>query len=202
MITRQGYLPDGTFGAASFSADGRFRYWLLRKWDQLPSAPPNVIDRGGAGQAPHPEQTFPMIFICLNPSTADHMQNDPSVTRMMNFAKREGCGGLVVMNVFALRSTDPKALLRAHSPMGPYNLEMIRMQTQPMGYPPRQPVVVAAWGAHVTHKQLRPGAAEVERTLYHTGVKVSCLGTTKSGYPKHPLYLPADTPLRPYSVRA
>ena len=201
MITRQGYLPDGTFGAASFSADGRFRYWLLRKWDQVPLALPNTIDRGGAGQAP-PEQTYPMIFICLNPSTATEVQSDPSVTRMMNFAKREGCGGLVVMNAFALRATDPKELLTTHNPMGPYNLEMIRMQTQDMGHPPRQPIVVAAWGANVSHKLLLPGVAEVERTLYTTGVQVSCLGTTKNGYPKHPLYLRADTPLQPYSVRA
>jgi hypothetical protein len=176
MITRQGYFPDGTLGSATFSADGRYRYCLTRSWD-----------------ASSPQ--LPIVFIGLNPSAANESVQDPTIIRCTGFAKREGCGGLVMLNVFALCSADPKALLQGPA-TGPYNLETIRGQCQPLGG--RQPVVVAAWGAYAGHMLLRPGTVQVEHTLRAIGVKLSCLGTTKDGYPRHPLYLRTSTPLVPY----
>lgn len=158
---------------AVFSPCRTWRYELGRRWDYaLPLA----------------------MFIGLNPSTADEVENDPTIRRCIAFAKSWGAGGLLMANIFAYRSTDPSVLKGSRDrtavskpvAIGPDNdNSLLSMSTQAVW-------TVAAWGIH--------GA------IHHRGVRVAqmipdllCLGTTKQGFPKHPLYLRADTPLEHYA---
>lgn len=129
-----------------------------------------------------------MTFIGLNPSTADAMADDPTIRRCRNFALREGCGGLVMVNLFAYRSTDPGALRHVEDPVGPDNANYLLLMAASAG------PAVAAWG---TGGSLHGRDRAVLRLL--NGMKkLHCLGTTKDGHPRHPLYLAAKTPLEPY----
>lgn len=126
----------------------------------------------------------PMLFIMLNPSTADATQDDPTIRRCMDFAKREGMTHLNVVNLFALRATDPAELKKAADPIGPENDRYIEEEVR------RHSIgaVIAAWGAH-------PFAAERAAEVLKKYPTLYCLGKTKSGAPRHPLYLRADSPL-------
>ena len=81
--------------AASFSSDRRYRYWLEAR----------LSDADGV-----------CLFVMLNPSKADEVRSDPTVTRSKGFARSWGYGTLWVCNIFALRSTDPKALRQNRRP--------------------------------------------------------------------------------------
>jgi hypothetical protein len=130
-----------------------------------------------------------MVVIGLNPSTADESLDDPTIRRCLSFARREICGGLVMLNLFAIRATDPKVMLRHSSPVGPQNDAVIQEYATSGG------IFVAAWGAHGPHLNR---AMEVRTLLRSAGVPLYCLGRTKSGSPRHPLYLKADAPLSVY----
>lgn len=125
----------------------------------------------------------PMLnVIGLNPSTADENVNDPTIRRCIDFGKRWGFGGLVMTNLFAYRSTDPHGLTTVADPVGPENDTTLKVQAYEAAY------VIAAWGAH----PLAVARSEAVKPLlarYH----VMCLGTTKDGAPRHPLYLPKTT---------
>lgn len=155
---------------ALLSPDGLYRYSLTRTWGA----------RGGAVAT----------FVMLNPSTADAAIDDPTIVRCRNFAKSWGCQGLRVVNLYALRSTDPKGLWLAPDPVGPDNDEWLRSYASDAavhGWP-----LVAAWGANA-----KP--ARVARVLALPGMGDLCaLGVTKSGAPRHPLYLQSDTALAPW----
>ena len=128
------------------------------------------------------------LFIMLNPSTADAEQDDPTIRRCRGFAERWDCNGIAVANLFALRSTDPKALIVAADPIGPLNDEWL----QKLAW--EYETVVFAWGANAPAKR----AAEVVRLFAKTNSRhrqMYCLGQTKNGSPKHPLYIRADQPL-------
>jgi len=132
-----------------------------------------------------------MVWIGLNPSTADHQADDPTIRRMCGFARREGCRGICVLNLYALRATDPRELARHPDPVGPENDDWLAG----VGIAADGPVV-AAWGAH-------PFAARREQAVTQllalAGVtQLMCLGMTGQGYPNHPLYLRADAPLVPW----
>jgi hypothetical protein len=145
------------FSGASFSACSRYRYSLSRAWD------------------PHKPTVG---FIMLNPSTADAEVLDPTVRRCVGYARAWGYGALEVANIFAWRSTDPKALLRVEDPVGPENDHYICDLAK------RAHLLIAAWG---THGVIHGRGGEVLRMLIDRDVHT--LGLTKSGYPKHPLYL-------------
>lgn len=133
----------------------------------------------------------PMVLVMLNPSTADATRADPTMRRALGFARREGCGGLIVVNLFALRATDPAALARHPDPVGPDN-DQILCAAVGRGTP-----VVAAWGAHgALH-----GRDQAVLQLM-APVRLSCLGRTAHGQPRHPLYLPANAPLADYRPRS
>jgi hypothetical protein len=104
---------------AELSPCRRYRYRLWRRWSDGP-----VVN-----------------FVMLNPSTADAEQDDPTVRRCVGFAKSWGAGGLVVTNLYALRSTDPKALWTADDPVGPENA--FHLGSGALG----ADTVVCAWGA-------------------------------------------------------
>jgi hypothetical protein len=130
-----------------------------------------------------------MVVIGLNPSTADNTKDDPTIRRCVGFAKREGCTGLLMLNLFALRATDPGALYGADDPIGPQNDATLDT------YVRAGAVRVAAWGHHGDlHGRGRAIQARFPDLL--------CFGTTKGGHPRHPLYLPSDAPLIPLKARA
>lgn len=155
--------PEAVQSHAGFSPCRRYRYTLSRTWD---AASP------------------PLVFIGLNPSTADETTDDPTIRRCIGFARRDGFGGIVMLNLFALRSTDPAALSDASDPVGPWNDDQIFAACKGR-------TVVAAWGVHGTLR----GRDKVVRRLL-AGVDLRCLGRTKEGNPRHPLYLRADAPLQ------
>ncbi|GAB4549192.1 MAG: DUF1643 domain-containing protein [Phycisphaerales bacterium] len=127
-----------------------------------------------------------VLFVMLNPSTATHDENDPTVTRAIGFAQRLGAARLDVCNCFGFRSTDPIGLRRVPDPQGVANTRTILARAR---YADR---VVVAWGNHAGAHGFELAARLAEQ---HT---LWCLGVTGQGQPKHPLYLRADTPFRCY----
>lgn len=157
---------------AKLSPCGTYRYTLDRVWDS------------GSPAA---------VYVMLNPSTADASEDDRTIVRCINFAKREGYGGITVVNLFALRSTDPEALRSHPDPVGPDNTAWLNVVLD------RGPgAVIAAWGAHPF---ARARAAEVAALIAAHGTPLKCLGVSLAGHPRHPLYLKADTPLINYTPR-
>lgn len=168
MTAVQESLIHGVRSGADISDDGLYRYLLWREWDRTKDS---------------------MVWVMLNPSTADAQVNDPTITRCIGFAKREGCGGIVVLNLFALRATDPLELLDHPIPEGPRNSEVWR---QVLDYYHRGPIV-AGWGAMANRLNDR-GIFSWSLVSEDTSTW-RCLGRTKDGSPRHPLYLPSQQPL-------
>jgi hypothetical protein len=169
---------------ANFSPCRSYRYSLFRIWDE---AEPRRL-----------------VVIGLNPSTADETQDDPTIRRCVNFAKREQCGSLVMLNLFAYRATKPDAMMRRACPVSEpgrhfdgrsYNDVIILSECQ--RGPDVLPIVVAAWGAngHFQHRD-----QQVRSLLLGSGVTLYRFGAfTAGGQPRHPLYLRADTQLEVWS---
>lgn len=152
---------------------GLYRYKLWRSWDEsLPAC----------------------AFVMLNPSTADAHQDDPTIRRCIGFAKAWGFGHLVVANLFAYRATNPKELKGVADPRGPGNnaqlFEVGRCCAR----------VVVAWGAgcRLPRRAPRDAIALASLRLARTSEPIQCLGKTKTGFPRHPLYVRADTEPVPY----
>lgn len=119
-------------------------------------------------------------FIMLNPSTADATKDDPTIRRCIAFARTWGYGGLEVVNLFAYRATSPADLWPLADPVGTENDAHIADAVR------RCHIVVAAWGVHGEYRGR--GAEVASRVL-----GLMCLGTTKGGHPRHPLYVRGDT---------
>jgi len=151
--------------SAEFSACGRYRYSLTRIWDR---AGPTIL------------------FIGLNPSTADAEKNYPTICRCLGFARDWNYGGLIVCNLFAFRATDPRGLRIVDDPVGRKNDAAIRRASETAER------VVVAWGIH---GRLGGRADEVLASLR----RPYCLGVTLDGSPKHPLYLAGKTRFRRFS---
>lgn len=168
-----------TGNGAVLSACERYRYVL---WREIP-------DQYGP----------PCVFVMLNPSTADASENDPTIRRCIGFARSWGCRRLYVINLFAYRATKPDGMKAARDPVGMKNKEWIDQiveyaTTNPDPDMPQGPIV-CAWGNHGSYQ------AQDEQTLGWLdalGVDPVCLGITKDGHPKHPLYLKADTKPQPF----
>lgn len=118
-----------------------------------------------------------ILWVMLNPSTADATQDDPTIRRCIGFSKAWGFAELVVVNLYALRSTDPKTLWSASDPIGPDNDDHIRELAE------CSDMTVCAWG--------QPGPVK-ERALHVRGLlpEAHYLKLNKDGSPSHPLYLP------------
>ena len=121
-----------------------------------------------------------VAFIGLNPSTATATEDDPTMRRCIRFAQDWGYAQFIMLNLFAFRATDPRDLVRADEPLGPRNRRTIARIAR------ESDCVVAAWGAH-------PMAATHARTIVTHGGPLQCLGTTRNGSPRHPLYVAAAT---------
>ncbi len=131
-----------------------------------------------------------MVWVMLNPSTADETVDDPTIRRCKGFAlSGDGplWGGIHVVNVMAFRATSPKECLAADDPFGPLNAEYLHEAAHYSGGN-----VVCAWGAKAPAGYVKL-ALEALRPA-----KLFCLGTTKDGSPKHPLYLAGDTEIVRY----
>ena len=151
---------------------GQFRYHLHRQWGD---------DR-------------PLLFVMLNPSTANETADDPTIRRCIGFAQTLGFGGIEVVNLFAYRATSPVDLRRAGWPVGPENDDWIRAAASHAV--DTGGAVCCAWGAHAA-KLNRP--RHVWQLLVREGATPHCLERTRAGHPSHPLYLPGTTHLRPFT---
>lgn len=159
--------------SAIISACGRYRYQLTR--------PP--IDRHTTAG--------PALFIMLNPSTADASVDDPTIRRCKSFAKTWDCAGIAVANLYALRATDPKELWLHTDPVGPDNDHYLRMLSF------EYETVVCAWGANA-----RPDRVKAIRDIFNgRHHRLMCLGATKQGAPRHPLYVLGSTKLIDWPVK-
>lgn len=143
---------------AQFSEDRQYRYCLWRIWDV--------------------EKPF-VMFVGLNPSTANEIKSDPTITRIKGIAEKNGYGGFYMMNLFGIVSADPKVLKSHANPIGENNgwLEEISVKCQD---------IVFCWGAF---KEAKERAKEVIAMFPNA----YCLGKNKDGSPKHPLYLLGNT---------
>jgi hypothetical protein len=146
-----------TSSGARFSPCGNYRYELWRRWSDGPE----------------------LIWILLNPSTADARRDDPTIRKCIGFSRLWGYGGMRVLNLFAFRATRPAALRRAADPVGPNNNRTLRK------YAARECII--AWG---NHGDFRDRAAPVISLLHGP---VFTLGLTASGQPKHPGRLSYET---------
>jgi hypothetical protein len=157
--------------SAEVSECGLYRYWLRRAWQT-----------GGNGKV--------CCFVMLNPSKADALQNDPTITRCMNFVKAWGYSVLDARNLFAFRATDPAEMRRAADRIGPKGLcELAVARTADL--------VIAAWGA--SNFCLGPDAQAMELL----GQKpVYCLALTKHARPQHPLFVRASAVPLPFNDAA
>lgn len=156
--------------SAIIDASGTYRYVLRRQWGEWRREP------GAALRS--------VLWIMLNPSTADGREDDPTVRRCRVFSRRWGYAGLTVVNLFALRSTAPGYLRDHPEPVGPDNDHTVVAE---LCY---HKLIIAAWGANGS---LRDRDRAMRAILRGVGAVVHHLGLTSRGHPKHPLYLAGDT---------
>jgi len=158
---------------ALFSDDRTYRYVLWRTWDS---------------DLPH------VTFIGLNPSTADEVEDDPTIRRCINFAKYWGdYGGIYMLNLFAFRATNPKEMKKTRLPIGHDNLNYM------LYYFSRSALIIPAWGNNGTHRNEDKKLMDIIKSSRVFSKKTYCLGTNKTGTPKHPLYVKGDTSLIPFT---
>jgi hypothetical protein len=150
---------------AELSACRKYRYALTRRWGDGPQ----------------------VLFVMLNPSTADEVDDDPTIGRCIGFAKSWGFGSLAVGNLFAFRTPSPSLLLQTTDPVGVDNDHWLgKLQAS-------AELTVAAWG---NHGSFHGRGKAVARTLASPHV----LRLNGTGEPAHPLYIPADTRPMPWAL--
>lgn len=154
-------------GAAAFSACGHYRWWLERVW---------------ALEGPR------LLFIGLNPSRADGGRDDATLRRLVGFARCWGYGALEVLNLFARISPSPALLSRVVDPVGAETDAWILRR---LAAEPEAPLWLG-WG----NQGARQGRDQEVRALLAGRICLQ-LGTTASGQPRHPLYLPGTLQLQP-----
>lgn len=155
-------IPKTTMPSAIFSPCRKYRYALYREWN--PSKPL-------------------LMIIGLNPSTADEIQDDPTIRRCIDFAKRWNYGQLIMMNLFAIRGTDPKIIKDVPDPIGEENDKYLKEMGE------KASLILGAWGSHGIYQN----RGKKVRSMFKL---VHILGLTKNGQPKHPLYLKKETTIQ------
>lgn len=159
---------------AVFSADRIYRYTLSR----LVPVTFSFEERKYGGNH--------VMFIGLNPSTADEVKNDPTIRRCRNFASRWGFSKMVMTNLFAFRSTMPEIMKRAGDPVGPDNDRWLKEIARDAG------LIVACWGNHGSWLFRSDSVKAMIPNLH-------CLRVTGKGQPEHPLYLPGGLEPQPWT---
>jgi len=173
-------IVDGYQNTVVFSRDMKYRYLLQWEWDPT---------------------SAPLIVVMLNPSTADHLTMDPTIRRVVALAKRHGFGSVIVVNIAAFRATDPKDLVAQHklattapdadvpNIWGSENWEFLMgaFEVAPELRMGSKPILVG-WGAHEIVDETGAGPM-LTGSMMANKITPFCLGKTKSGAPKHPLYI-------------
>ena len=159
---------DGVLRSARISADLRYRYRLDRTWNS--------------------EQGW-VLFVMLNPSTADGLKDDRTITKCIHFVRDWGYGGLVVANLFAHRSPCPEMLQVVDDPIGPENDATLTALGD------THEMTICAWGNK--GRLLRRDEA-VFKLLTAGGRPVYCLEVTGNGNPYHPRNIPYGTLPKPW----
>ena len=132
-----------------------------------------------------------LCWVMLNPSTADAHVDDPTIRRVVRFTKDNGYSDLVVVNLFAARTTRPVHLREMGvQAVGPRNRQAVATEMELAS------AVVFAWGAYPHYRRGVP-ADGIALVL---GITPLCLGRTKDGHPRHPLYVPANQPFEEYPL--
>lgn len=152
---------EGMLSGAVLSAEEEalYRYLLWRVWDSsLPV----------------------LLVIMLNPSTADHDKNDRTIETLIARARMTGHGGILVLNLFAWRATQPSEMKKASDPVGPHNDTAINTALEA-----GDSILLCAWGIHGTHMNR---SEEVLCRIVKKGKKPVALKISKDGQPEHPLY--------------
>ena len=160
MKTTAGFGPGGERSI--------YRYTLRRDW----------TDEMGLFSAEHKGA---VLFLMLNPSTADATKDDNTVAKCLRLARRWGYGALEVRNIFALRSTDPMGLRKIADPVGPQNDGAITSCVTN----PETTLIIAAWGNHGVYLER---GAHVRKLLEQTARPVFAFCLTNQNQPAHPLY--------------
>jgi len=155
------YSDDGKESIAVFSHCMKYRYYLSRAWGK------------NGGKA--------IMFLMLNPSTADEVKNDPTVERCERRARAMGYDSFIVCNIFAYRATNPKDMRVQKDPVGQKNDQYIVDAAKVADR------VICAWGSHGSFMNRNEW---IRKLLKESGAKVFYLRMTASGNPSHPLYLP------------
>jgi len=161
-------MSDFTISSALFSDCGCYRYRLERQWDPRKKA---------------------VGFLMLNPSTADAHSVDPTLRRCIAFAKSWGFGGLVIGNLFALRSPKPRLIYECADPVGPENDRYLRKMSESCER------IVCGWGRHGAYLDRASGVCRILATS-----KLYALEVTAGGYPSHPLYISAAAEPKPFQI--
>lgn len=169
---------------AIFSADERYRYVLWRTWELRPVG------------ARHLDADL-CVFVMLNPSTADHRDDDATIKRCRALASRWGHGGLVVVNLFGFKATHPEELPRTSDPEGPFNQRCVEGVLSNE----RTSRIVLAWGeGGALHQRAESFLiAHGNRELYCIGDPTKPAVLTRHGDPRHPVRLSLKS--RPRRVR-
>lgn len=158
---------------AKLDSTEKYRYLLRREWDDTK---PSVL------------------WIMLNPSTADHIEDDPTIEACIRFTAKWGFGSFEVVNLFAYRATYPSELhkLNKETAIGSDNIIYICEALQ------RADLIVAAWGANGRiHKR-----NEDEELISHLkGYPLKCLNILKDGDPRHPLFMSVNTSLLDFKMK-
>ena len=160
---------DGpTTSWATYSDCETYRFALTRTWDP---------------------KGRKVMFVMLNPSKATEVANDPTVERCEARAKTLGFGAFMVTNLFSLRETDPHAMRKHPYPVGEATDDALQNGAD------WADMTIAAWGVHGVHQRRN---TEVVSLFQSHNQPLHCLGETKDGHPRHPLYLPYSAQPQPW----
>ncbi len=169
MIYQYGSVLFPQEAWACFSEDDKYRYKLSR-----------LIDIGKGK----------IVWCMLNPSTANAFILDPTLRKCLEFSKRWGFRQMSIINLYALRATNPKELYKVKYPIGMENDNAISGECE------NADMIICGWGQEKIVKSYNFDKMK----KYFKNKHVCCLGTNKDDSPKHPLYLPYTTHLRSFSL--
>lgn len=131
-----------------------------------------------------------LLFVMLNPSTADASEDDATIRRCKTFARNWGFGGFTVVNLYAFRATDPEDLFKAEDPVGPENNVLLVREIF------AAEMIVCAWGGNAKPDRVN----EFMDLAWNYNLQLKCLHINADGSPKHPLYCKATLHPIPYKV--
>jgi len=142
--------------------------------------------RYGLSRVAYPEKKT-LMYVLLNPSTADAQKNDPTVARCWVRARNLGYGQMLIGNLFAIRSADPRDIFKESDPVGPDNDTYLVIMAAAAH------TIILGWGNEGAYRGRSKQVVKLLRENYAR--PLYCLHMNGSGMPKHPLYLRYDLPL-------